>query len=200
MSVYFDDEDLPLFGFVGIVLAGGESKRMGRNKLLLEIAARPMIRHVVETVRGVVEETIVVTGHQAERIGEALARLPVQLMHIDPAGGMRAVISTAIASADPEEAILLCVGDQPRLTEREIMGLIEAWRQTDGKRAMVPIRHGVRGYPVVVPPNFDAANVDLSADDVLRAWPDHVVGYATRNPVYESSVDTPEDYRALFTI
>ena len=200
MSHALDEEDLPLFGFVGIVLAGGESTRMGRNKLLMEISARPMIRHIVETVRGVVEDTIVVTGHYAERVGEALARLPVQTLHLDPGLGLRAVISAAIAAADPDEGILLCVGDQPRLTEREIMGLIGAWRLTDCRRAMVPVRHGVRGYPVVVPPNFDAANVDLSADDVLRAWPDHVVGFATRNPVYESSIDTPEDYRALFAI
>jgi CTP:molybdopterin cytidylyltransferase MocA len=200
------EDELPLASYVAVVLAGGEARRMGRNKLLMEISARPMIRHVVETIRGVVGRVIVVTGYQSERIAEALERLSVDLVTADPAHGAGAAIAAAFARARSFsghaecEGILLCVGDQPRLTEREIVGLIEAYRKSDRRRAMVPVSGTQRGYPVVVPPDFDLAAVDLSDDDVIARHPERVVIFATRNPVYGSSLDTFEDYRAFFAI
>ena len=81
------DETDGIDGFVAVVLAAGLSERMGRNKLLMEVAGRPMIRHVVETVRSAVRDVIVVTGYQKDRVAEALARLPVTTLDIDPAEG-----------------------------------------------------------------------------------------------------------------
>ena len=187
-------------GFVAVVLAGGTSQRMGRNKLLMEVAGRPMIRHVVETVRGVVDDVVVVTGHQSDRIAEALARLPVRLLRLEPDSGETVTIAKALASVAPATGTLICVGDQPRLTEREIVGLIEVFLAGGRNRALVPMRLGRRGFPIVAPPNFDAVEVDLWAHDVALAHPELIDVFETRNPVYELSVDTPEDYRALFAI
>ena len=187
-------------GFVAVVLAGGTSQRMGRNKLLMEVAGRPMIRHVVETVRGVVEDVVVVTGHQPDRIVEALARLPVRILRLEADSGERSTIAQALASVEPARGTLICVGDQPRLTGREITGLIEVYLAGGRNRALVPMRQGRRGFPIIAPPNFDAVEVDLWAQDVALEHPGRIDVFETRNPVYESSVDTPEDYRALFAI
>jgi len=51
-----------------------------------------------------------------------------------------------------------------------------------------------------VPPEFDTSDLDLSAEDVVASHPSRIAGFETRNPVYESSVDTPRDYRDLFAI
>ena len=195
-----DDEDDGINGFIAVVLAAGLSERMGRNKLLMEVAGRPMIRHVVEVVRSAVREVVVVTGHQGERVREALARLPVSLVAIDPASGQGPTIAEAVGPLAPERGVLVCVGDQPRLTEREISGVVDAYLATDRSRVVVPTRQGRRGYPIVLPPGFDANGIDLAADDILTAHPGLVMAFETRNPVYESSVDTPRDYRDLFAI
>jgi len=50
-----------------IVLAGGVSSRFGQDKGLLEIANKPLIKHVIDAVSSVVDETIVVSNSQ-ERI------------------------------------------------------------------------------------------------------------------------------------
>src|SRR3712207_4841695 len=105
-------DDGRIEGFVAVVLAGGTSQRMGRNKLLMEVAGRPMIRHVVETVRGVVEDVVVVTGHQPDRIAEALARLPVRILRLAPDSGETSTIAQALASVTPATGTLVCVGVQ----------------------------------------------------------------------------------------
>ncbi|WP_448953587.1 nucleotidyltransferase family protein [Labrys neptuniae] len=199
------DDDRPLANYIAVVLAGGEGRRMGRNKLLLDISARPMIRHVVETVRGVIETVIVVTGYQKERVEEALARTPVTFVDSPVAEGPQAAIGRGLAQArllgqGGCEGVVLCIGDQPRLTEREIVGLIERYRGGDRSKALVPTREGRRGYPVIMPFDFDAGAVDLLSDSVVTDYPCRVAAFPTRNPVYDSSLDTPEDFRSFFAI
>ncbi len=201
-----EEDDLPLTNYIAVVLAGGEGSRMGRNKLLMEISARPMIRHVVETIRGVIHDVIVVTGHQGDRVREALNRSAVTFVDSPASDGPAAAIEAGFAEArklpsyDRCEGIVLCIGDQPRLTEREIVGLIEVYGSGDRTRVLVPVRDARRGYPVVVPPDFDANTVDLSSESVTTDYAERVTVFPTKNPVYDSSVDTPEDYRTFFAI
>ena len=205
-AIVMQEDELPLANYMAVVLAGGEARRMGRNKLLMEISARPMIRHVVETIRGVAAQVIVVTGHQDDRVREAIERLPVEVVTSDPAAGPAEAINAAFARARGLpgyancEGILLCVGDQPRLTEREMAGLISAYRETDRCKPLVPVSGERRGFPVVVPPGYDVSAVDLLSPDVVSEHPDKIAVFGTKNPVYGSSVDTPEDYRAFFAI
>lgn len=202
----FDEDDLPLGDYIAVVLAGGEGGRMGRNKLLMEISARPMIRHVVETVRGVFQDIVVVTGHQRDRVEEALARSPVEFVDSPAADGAAAAISVGIgrarelASYGACKGIVLCIGDQPRLTEREIVGLIEGYEGGDRSKPLVPVREERRGYPVVIPRDFDIGDIDLSSESVVTDFSGQLAVFATKNPVYDSSVDTPEDYRTFFAI
>ncbi|MGJ4856946.1 NTP transferase domain-containing protein [Labrys sp. La1] len=200
------DDDQPLANYIAIVLAGGEGRRMGRNKLLLDISARPMIRHVVETIRGVIADVIVVTGHQRERIEEVLVRTPVEFVDSPSADGPAVAIRRAferaglLAAKRGCDGIMLCVGDQPRLTEREIAGLIDQYRAGDRRKALVPVRGDRRGYPVMVPPDFDVGGIDLSSESLIADYPDQIAAFPTRNPVYDSSLDTPEDFRSFFAI
>lgn len=189
-------------GFSAVVLAAGRSTRMGRNKLFLDIAGRTMIRHAVETVRSVLDDVVVVTGVQPERIAEALARLPVRLVAVDAEQeeGQGASIADGLAAVQPALGTLVCVGDQPRLTGREIDDLISGFLEGPRDRVLVPARGLERGYPLVVPAGWDQAAVDLAAEDLLQAWPDQTRAFPTRNPVYLHSVDTPEDYRGLFRV
>src|SRR6185436_11205411 len=66
-----------------VVLAAGRSTRMGGpNKLLADIAHRPLVRIAAEeALASRAKPVIVVTGHQREQVETALAGLPVQLVH-----------------------------------------------------------------------------------------------------------------------
>ena len=55
-----------------VVLAAGESRRMGANKLLLEIKGKRMIEWIISSFDGVVDELIVVLGHKPESVALVL--------------------------------------------------------------------------------------------------------------------------------
>ncbi|WP_404980480.1 NTP transferase domain-containing protein, partial [Candidatus Hadarchaeum sp.] len=49
-----------------VILGAGESRRMGTQKLLLEIKGRPMLEWVIDSFKKVVDEIVVVLGHRPE--------------------------------------------------------------------------------------------------------------------------------------
>jgi len=58
-----------------IVLAAGLARRMGRQKLLLALQGKPVVRWAVEALLPLVEEVVVVTGREDAAVREALAGL-----------------------------------------------------------------------------------------------------------------------------
>lgn len=51
-----------------IILAGGFSKRLGREKGLVELAGRPLIFHVLDRIHGIVNETVAVVNSENQRV------------------------------------------------------------------------------------------------------------------------------------
>ena len=49
-----------------VILAGGFSKRFGQDKWLVELAGKPLILHVLDTISGVVDETVVVVSSEGQ--------------------------------------------------------------------------------------------------------------------------------------
>jgi len=56
-----------------VILAGGFSKRFGRDKALIELAGKPLILHVLDKASKIVDETVVVVGSEIQK--EAFERL-----------------------------------------------------------------------------------------------------------------------------
>ena len=105
-------------GLHAIVLAAGRSSRMGGpNKLLAGFDGVPLVRRTVDTVVGAVPGSVtVVTGHQAERIEEALAGLDVRIVHNpDHADGLSSSLKAGISSLPVDVAgALIVLADMPR--------------------------------------------------------------------------------------
>ncbi|HEX4259584.1 MAG TPA: NTP transferase domain-containing protein, partial [Acetobacteraceae bacterium] len=101
-----------------IVLAAGRSRRMApRNKLLVpDAAGRPMVARVVDSVLGsLARPVIVVTGHQAAEIQQALAGRKVRIVHAELfADGLAESLKAGIRAVPPEAgAAIVCLGDMP---------------------------------------------------------------------------------------
>ena len=49
---------------LGTILAGGKSKRMGENKLFLELNDKPLIEYTIDRVKKYFEKTIIITNQE----------------------------------------------------------------------------------------------------------------------------------------
>ena len=103
-----------------IVLAAGRSTRMGGpNKLLAELDGRKLVRIVTEqALASRVSEVIVVTGHQAELVEQALDGLKVKFVrNPDFAGGLASSVKAGIAAVpDNADGAVVCLGDMPLIS------------------------------------------------------------------------------------
>ncbi len=136
-----------------VVLAAGCSRRMeGENKLLLEVDGRPMIEQVVRSLETpFIDRILVVTGHQHGRIEAALAGRRVEFVH-NPRfrEGMSTSLITGISQVDDSaEAVLICLGDMPRLSRESVEQLVAAFDPERGREICIPVYQGKRGNPVL---------------------------------------------------
>ena len=184
-----------------IVLAAGFGRRMGRQKLLLDLRGKPVIRWSVEAVLPHVADTLVVTGPDDAGLRAALEGLPVRfVVNPRPQAGQGASIAAGAAALTPwTAAALVVLGDQPRLPDGVIAYLL-AERERSGKAIVAPMYRGVQGTPVLfaaeVLDELRALDGDSGARAVVQRRPERVAHVAIDAPM-PPDVDTPEDYARL---
>ena len=191
-----------------IILAAGESTRMGRhNKLLLPFGSQPLIRHIVRTVlQSEADEVIVVLGHQADQVREVLAAYEVTFaLNLRYREGMTTSIQAGVQAASAETSgFMICLSDLPLIEPAELNQVMAAFReavQHDPRHLVRPVHQEKPGHPVIFPALLKPAilrhqhlhgcqdlvkqnralliEVEMATDHVLR------------------DIDTPDAYEAL---
>jgi molybdenum cofactor cytidylyltransferase len=151
-----------------IVLAAGRSTRMGGpNKLLAEIDGKKLVRIVAEqAVASKAAEVIVVTGHQAELVEQALKGLKVKFVrNPDFAGGLASSVKAGISAvSDSVDGAVICLGDMPLIDASLIDRLIDAFAPDRGHLIAVPASEGRRGNPVLWSRRFFRELMTLDGD------------------------------------
>jgi molybdopterin-guanine dinucleotide biosynthesis protein A len=84
-----------LLSVTGVVLAGGESRRMGRDKAFLELGGRPLIEIVVERMARVCAEVLVVAGDTRPYAGLGVAVVGDRFRGVGVLGGLHAGLEAA---------------------------------------------------------------------------------------------------------
>jgi len=117
-----------------VILAAGDSRRMGRPKLLLPLGSRPLLQYAVDAAAdSQLDEIVLVLGDRAQALSRAIrrpGRLPVRIaVNEDPGAGQSRSLQLGLRAADPgAEAAAILLGDQPGVTGRLIDRVVEAFR------------------------------------------------------------------------
>jgi molybdenum cofactor cytidylyltransferase len=115
----------------GVVLAAGTSSRMGRNKLLVEVDGRSVLRRVVATaLEAGLEPVLVILGHQSERAHAELAGLACQVvLNPEYREGIHSSLRTGIGAV-PETcaAAMVLLADMPLVDAAMIRTLVQRYR------------------------------------------------------------------------
>lgn len=116
-----------------IVLAAGLGKRMQSDlpKVLHIACGQPLVRYVLDAVHGAgIEQVVVVVGHQAERVQEALRDRDVAWALQVPQLGTAHAVQQAAPQLESHagDVVVLC-GDTPLLTSKTLRALCREHRQ-----------------------------------------------------------------------
>ena len=185
-----------------ILLAAGQSKRMGAFKPLLPFGHKTVIECCLDYLeKGGVDTLVVVLGHRADEVREKLKeRRVIFALNPDPNSEMGASIAAGLrALSASSAATLIALVDQPAVPPVVISTLIETWQQ--GARLIVPTWEGRGGHPVLVDLSFKPELLNLDAAGGLRSLFDahrhEVKRLPVNSPFIARDMDTWDDYLAL---
>lgn len=185
-----------------IILAAGESKRMGQPKMLLRWGNTTVLEHVISVfMQPGVEDIVVITGGVRERIENAIGNYPVQCVYNNEyaSGEMLSSIQMGLRALQSQvEAALIGLGDQPQVQEGSVRKVCEAFQKTKSN-IVVPSYQMRRGHPWLVTRGYWSELLELkspqSPRDFLNAHQNEIHYVNTDDPHILADLDTPEDYQ-----
>jgi len=183
-----------------LVLAAGQSRRMGSCKQLLPLEGKTVLARSLETLlAGGIGEVIVVAGPAGDAVAHAAKEYPARVVHTsDPDGDMANSIRTgrdALSARADGVVIALC--DYPLVTQKTIAELIAAHGR-EREKIWIPLHNGRKGHPLLLPrPLLDELNVLPTLRDLVRSDPARVRLLEVADPGVLLDMDTPEDYRQI---
>jgi molybdenum cofactor cytidylyltransferase len=184
-----------------VILAAGESKRMGLPKMLLTFSGRTMIEKVITNVsESKIDKIIVVLGAYREALVELISKLPVKYCYNDNyKKGMLSSVQCGFRNLSSVcRAVLVFQGDQPLITSNAINEVIEAYLSS-GKGMVIPVYKGRRGHPLLIDIKYRDEIEKLNPDKGLRSlacmFSDDVLEVDTNESGILTDFDTYEQYK-----
>ena len=175
-------------GVAAILLAAGQSRRMGAFKPLLSFGKTTVIQSCINNLHaGGVAEIVVVLGHRAAEVQASLGNFPDLHFAVnpDPESEMSASIACGVRNLpSTAKAIVIALTDQPAISPEVIQTLIREW--IAGAKLVVPQFQGRGGHPVLIDLAFREQLLALDQQRGLRALFD-----ANRSVVQRPVVNSP---------
>ena len=189
----------------GLILAAGESRRMGSPKALLEFDGETFLDRLILTLGGACYTVIVVLGCEAQRIRAGLRRAELVTFVTNPdyQRGQLSSLQRGLAAVPTEAGgVLFTPVDYPLVRPSTIARIVRRFetRQPD-ERLVVPRSQGRHGHPVCLVcdliPEFLALAGDAQARDVIRGHRKQTVYEDVDDAGILEDVDDPESYARL---
>ena len=184
-----------------ILLAAGESKRMGKNKLFLSWGKRTILEHCLQTLlRSKVKEVVIVLNDPMKEKRDRLKDRKVKVvMNPHYKKGMSTSIRCGLKALDPKSnGILIALGDQPFIKTRTINALIGAFGRAKGK-IIVPSFRGRRGHPVIFHRKYEEELLRLRGDaggkTIIMKHPEDVHIIPVKSEGVIRDIDTWRNYK-----
>ena len=186
-----------------IVLAAGESKRMGQTKQLLEWEGTTILQRVLENLcRSQMDEVILVLGHEADRILQRVDTRQVKVViNKNYREGMITSIQQGLMNLnDKAEAFFIVLADQPGVGPEVFDRLISEFRRvTPSKSIVLPTFHGRRGHPALFSAKYREEALRIEGDvgfrQVLQEHPEEILTVEMDTDSILQDIDTPDDYQ-----
>jgi len=187
-----------------IILAAGESKRMGKLKALLRFKDKTFLEQIISVLKlSDVDRITVVLGAEAQTIKKSvdLSGTNIVVNKEYQKGQLSSLIAGIEDVPEETEAILVCLVDTPFINREVVNQIISKFRETNNP-IIVPVFNKERGHPTLF--SRSLFNELLNAPEEQGAR--HVI-YSNEEKVLELEtcesgiligINTPEDYKFYF--
>ena len=184
-----------------LILAAGQSKRMGSPKLLLPWRGSTVLGHIIQVFKSAsVGHILVVTGGDKDAVEEITATLDVATVHNPDFADTEMLGSLQVglrALGAGMEAALIALGDQPQIEEHSVRRIVQEYART-AKPLIVPSYQMHRGHPWLIGNQLWDAILAMQAPatprDFLQAHAAEIHYLEMDTPTILLDLDTPEDY------
>jgi molybdenum cofactor cytidylyltransferase len=186
-----------------ILLAAGESARLGKPKQLLKYKESTLLEFVLNVATAVSEKVVLVLGANAEAIQKSLGKRNVTVViNEEWEEGMSSSICcgvSAIQRSQPAvEGVIILVCDQPYVSAELLQDLI-AKHATTGKKIIASAYNNTIGVPALFDKTFFPGLMSLKGQEgakkIIQQHPGEVATIAFPNGTID--IDTMEDYEKL---
>ena len=205
-------------GLCGIILAAGESSRMGRDKALLPwppipadvLAVTPIkpstiLSTAIDALTPYCDSVIVVAGKNANALQSTVyARAGFLVVNPAPERGQFSSLQTGLQSVldQGRDSAIITLVDRPPARPETLGKLVHAFTNRAHKIwAVVPEYEGKHGHPILIGremlEKFLKAPANSNAREIEHAHQHHIEYVRTDDPAVTRNVDTPDDYASL---
>ena len=183
-----------------IVLAAGESKRMGQPKMLLPWGKSTVLQTVISTLQSAgVDDILVVTGGAHQQVDMLIGK-SVQTVYNEnyAEGEMLSSLQTGlVVKKDEASAALICLGDQPQVQVRSVQHILQTYKESRSP-IIVPSYQMHRGHPWIVARELWDDILKMHAPKTLRDFLNRrqkeILYLELDTPTILQDLDSEEDY------
>ena len=183
-----------------LILAAGQSKRMGQPKMLLPWGEKTVLEQVIHTFKAAnVDEILVITGGDREQVEPLVGDSAQTVINPEFAKGeMLSSVQAGLMGIKPEtEAVLIGLGDQPQVQERSVRLVVEAYHENKAS-IVVPSFQMRRGHPWLVTLQHWDEIQRMGSTESLRNFLNRHTNEIQYVEVGDTGIlkdlDTPKDY------
>ncbi|MEM0173697.1 MAG: nucleotidyltransferase family protein [Sulfolobaceae archaeon] len=174
-----------------IVLAGGEGKRFGGNKLIVKVGGKMLIQYVLEALEGL--DRVIVGG---KYIRDLIENFPSEIIIYNPfwKEGMSTSLKLGLRFFNNYDGVIIALGDMPLITREIVQKIINAY---DNCKAVVPVYGDNFGNPVLIGKELykeiEKIVGDIGARYIIKNLKKEEICKVECGEEVVIDVDTPED-------
>ena len=189
----------PYFSDIGcIIMASGEGKRFGTNKLMADFGGKPLISHIIDTAKSVFKNIVVVTRHRDVDI--LCQNMGINVVYHSMPGRNDTVRLGLEYFKDKFNGYIFCHGDQPLLTADTLVNMVREFEKDKDK--IIRLQYdNTPCSPVIFPNRYyeNLANLPQGkgGNVVVKSHLDEVVHVTAQCKAETTDIDTTDDLENL---
>ncbi len=144
--------------FAVLILAAGESKRLGKIKQLLRYRGKSLLESTVEKALSTNSEVVVVLGAHYQQIHQTIRHYPVDVVENKHwiegvASSIRCGLETAVIKYPDIKGVIMLLSDQPLVTSEHILAIAREVAN-DKDKIIATAYKGIVGVPAYIPKSY----------------------------------------------